>query len=58
MEDDGVSESAMLDEGPAAGAMGLEEVGPETRRFTLRGPVGVKVSCLGELSGAAAESTG
>jgi hypothetical protein len=55
---DGVSGSAMLDEGPAAGAMGLDEVGPEARRFTLRGLAGCNDSCFGELSGAAVLSTG
>jgi hypothetical protein len=51
-----LDDAAILDDGPAIGAMGLDDVGPETRRF-WRGLEGCKVSCLGELSGAA-ESTG
>jgi len=56
IEADEVSCSAILVEGPAAGEMGLDEVGPDTRRFTLRGLAGGIASCLGELS--AAGSTG
>jgi hypothetical protein len=44
--------AAIVDDGPAAGAIGLDDVGPETRRF-WRGLEGGKVSCLGEISGAA-----
>jgi hypothetical protein len=44
--------AAILDDDPAAGAIGLDDVGPETRRF-WRGLEGCNVSCLGEVSGAA-----
>jgi hypothetical protein len=49
-------DAAILDDGPAAGAIGLDNVGPETRRF-WRGLEGCKVSCLGEISDAV-ESAG
>jgi hypothetical protein len=57
MEADDVSCSGMVDgaailvdvDGPEAGAMGLDDVGPETRRF-WRGLEGCKGSCLGEVS--------
>jgi hypothetical protein len=49
-------DAAILDDGPATGGIGLDDVGPETRRF-WRGLEGCKFSCLGEVSGAA-ESAG
>jgi len=58
MEADDVSCSGMpddvaiLDDGPATGAIGLDDVGPETRRF-WRGLEGCNASCLGGVSGAA-----
>jgi hypothetical protein len=51
MGGDDVSGSAMLDEGPAAGAMGLDSDCPEERRL-VRGLVGASVSCFGEFSAA------
>jgi len=62
MEADDVScsgmldDAAILDDGPATGAIGLDDVGPETRRF-WRGLEGCKFSCLEEVSGAV-ESAG
>lgn len=53
---DGGAAIADEDDGPGTGAMGLEDVGPETRRF-WRGLEGCKCCCLSEVS-AAAESAG
>ena len=58
MEADDVScsgmadDAAIFDDGPAIGAIGLDDGGPETRRF-WRGLEGCKVSCFGEVSDAA-----
>ncbi len=44
-----LDDAAILDDGPATWAIGLDEVGPETRRF-WRGLEGCKVSRLDEIS--------
>ncbi len=46
-----MSGSAMVDEGPATGRTGLDDDGPETRRFL--GLEGTMFSCLGGISDAA-----
>jgi hypothetical protein len=62
MEADGIScsgmadDAAIFDDGPAIGAIGLDDVGPDTRRF-WRGLEGCRASCFDEVSGAA-ESAG